>query len=201
MEKQRTDDETNLKRQARRRLIGAVALAIAIAVLLPMLLDSEPRLVEPQNIELRIPDKEKVGEFTPRMDMPPVPDTVPVVSAPVPVVPTVPADIGQKEVVARERVAEAAVKPVTRPPAGIHAEKNQSALHPGFVVQVGAFANADTAYQWQQKLSRQNIKSYTERVGDKTRVRAGPYATREDAENVYHRLQSQGLDPKVTPIY
>ena len=71
MEKQLTDEEIDLRRKARRRLIGAVALLIAIVVLLPMVLDNEPRLVGPQNIELRIPDKDKVGEFTPGMEVPP----------------------------------------------------------------------------------------------------------------------------------
>ncbi|MEO6422832.1 MAG: hypothetical protein ABIR84_09190, partial [Candidatus Nitrotoga sp.] len=72
MAKQHMDDEVSLKRQARRRLIGAVALVIVIVVLLPMVLDSEPKLAG-QNIELRIPDKDKVGEFMPKMGMPSVP--------------------------------------------------------------------------------------------------------------------------------
>ena len=69
MAKQITDDEDRLKRQARRRLIGAVALTTAIVVVLPMVLDNEPKPVG-QDIELRIPNKDKVGAFVPKMDLP-----------------------------------------------------------------------------------------------------------------------------------
>lgn len=66
-----TDEESNLKRQARRRLLGAIALTILVVVLLPMVLDSEPP-VPSQDIELQIPDKDKVGEFVPKMVLPPL---------------------------------------------------------------------------------------------------------------------------------
>ena len=56
------DDEDNLKRRSRRRLIGAVTLTTVIVLILPMLLDSEPKPLGPE-IELSIPDKDKVGEF------------------------------------------------------------------------------------------------------------------------------------------
>ena len=65
-----TDEESILKRQARRRLIGAIALTILVVVLLPMILDSEPPTPK-QDIDLQIPDKDKVGEFVPKMVLPP----------------------------------------------------------------------------------------------------------------------------------
>ena len=46
------------KKRARRRLVGAVALALAAAVGLPMLLDSEPKPLG-TDIAINIPDKEK----------------------------------------------------------------------------------------------------------------------------------------------
>lgn len=205
MAKQLMDDEVGLKRRARRRLIGAVALAIVIVVLLPMVLDSEPKLGG-QNIELRIPDKDKVGEFMPKMGMPSAPVSVLVVSspvaAPVSTVPSLP--VVTDQVVAASQVIESKLAPVkseTKPVGDIHIENRQPTPHSGFVVQVGAFANADTAHQWQKKLSQQNIKVYTEKVGGKTRVRAGPYATREAADNVYKKLEAQGLKPTVSPAY
>ncbi|WP_239288067.1 SPOR domain-containing protein [Candidatus Nitrotoga sp. 1052] len=205
MAKQLMDDEVGLKRRARRRLIGAVALAIVIVVLLPMVLDSEPKLGG-QNIELRIPDKDKVGEFMPKMGMPPAPVSVLAVSspvaAPVSTVPSLP--VVTDQVVAASQVLESKLAPVkseTKPDGDIHIENRQPTPHSGFVVQVGAFANADTAHQWQKKLSKQNIKVYTEKVGSKTRVRAGPYATREAADNVYKKLEAQGLKPTVSPAY
>jgi DedD protein len=58
------------KKRARRRLVGAVALALAAAVGLPMLLDSEPRPLG-GDIAIQIPSKEKA----PALPMPasPVP--------------------------------------------------------------------------------------------------------------------------------
>lgn len=202
MEKQLTDEEIDLRRKARRRLIGAVVLLIAIVVLLPMVLDNEPRLVGPQNIELRIPDKDKVGEFTPGMEMPPSSGVVSEVSAtvavPVSSSASLPAGMDQDLAASQGMAGEnVPVKSAIRHPDGMQGEKNQPGSPFSFVVQAGAFANAGTAYQWQEKLKKQNIKVYTEKVGDKIRVRAGPYATREEAENAYRKLQAQGLEPKV----
>lgn len=57
-------EEQNIKSRARRRLIGAVALSLAVVVILPMVLDSEPKSTG-QDIDLRIPSSDKVGEFVP----------------------------------------------------------------------------------------------------------------------------------------
>jgi DedD protein len=52
------------KKRARRRLVGAVALALAVAVLLPMLLDAEPKPLAP-NIAIQIPSKDKTSPLPP----------------------------------------------------------------------------------------------------------------------------------------
>ena len=95
----------------------------------------------------------------------------------------------------------APVKSEAKSVGDVYPENKQSTSRSGFVVQVGAFSNADTAHQWKQKLSKQNIKVYTEKVGNKTRVRAGPYATREAADNVNKKLEAQGLKSTVSPAY
>lgn len=206
MAKQLMDDEVNLKRRARRRLIGAVALTIVIVVLLPMVLDSEPKL-SGQDIELRIPDKDKVGEFMPKMGIPSAPvsdleDSSPV-AVPASAEPSVP-DVKEKVVAAPPPAIKskpAPVKSETKPVSDISKENRQSTAHTGFVVQVGAFSNANTAYQWKKKLSKQNMKVYTEKADGKTRVRVGPYASRDAANNVYNKLVAQGLKPTVSPEY
>src|SRR5690606_6401256 len=45
------------KKRARRRLVGAVALVLAAIIVLPMLLDSEPRPLS-DDISIQIPSKE-----------------------------------------------------------------------------------------------------------------------------------------------
>ena len=57
-------EEQNIKSRARRRLIGAIALSLAVVVILPMVLDSEPKSTG-KDIDLRIPSPDKVGEFVP----------------------------------------------------------------------------------------------------------------------------------------
>src|SRR5689334_14781739 len=58
-----SDEELQLKRRARRRLIGAIVLVTAIIVVLPMVLDSEPRQTTGQEVSVQIPAPDS-GGFT-----------------------------------------------------------------------------------------------------------------------------------------
>ncbi|MFA6903772.1 MAG: SPOR domain-containing protein [Gallionellaceae bacterium] len=222
-----TDEESKLKRQARRRLIGAIALTVLVVVLLPMVLDSEPPAPQ-QDIELQIPDKDKAGEFVPKMVLPPLsageaasqPVSAPVIAPlldvkPLPVQapllieskPTTvaPALIETKPVV-EQNIPKADVKPKaeTKPankPVTKPAAKPVTKAHSGFVVQVGAFANADAAKKLQEKLLKQGYASYTEKIGDKTRVRIGDFNTHEQAEKVRRKLEIQGMQPNVLNLH
>jgi|SRR5689334_15891919 len=70
-----------------------------------------------------------------------------------------------------------------------------------FVVQVIALADADRAKQMQGKIAAAGIKSYTEVVktakGDVTRVRAGPFATRQQAEKAREQLKALGMSGNI----
>ena len=66
-----SDEELQLKRRARRRLIGAIVLVTAIVVALPMVLDSEPRPAR-QEISVQIPSPDS-GVFTSKV-APQLPD-------------------------------------------------------------------------------------------------------------------------------
>ncbi|MFJ2986677.1 SPOR domain-containing protein [Collimonas sp. NPDC087041] len=46
------------KKRARRRLVGAVALVLAVVIVLPMILDSEPKSL-PEDIAIQIPSRDK----------------------------------------------------------------------------------------------------------------------------------------------
>jgi DedD protein len=71
-----------------------------------------------------------------------------------------------------------------------------------FAVQVIALADAEKAKQMQAKITAAGIKAYTEIVktakGDVTRVRAGPFATREAAEKAREQLKAIGMNGNVT---
>ena len=57
-----SEEELQLKKRARRRLIGAIALVTVVAVFLPMVLDHEPKSVS-QDISIQIPSQ-SAGTFT-----------------------------------------------------------------------------------------------------------------------------------------
>lgn len=195
MAKQVTEEEQNIKRRARRRLIGAVALALAIVVVLPMVLDSEPKPTG-QDIDLRIPAVDKADEFVPDVE---------VVEAN--------AESAVSAIAASEEVAVAPVEkphvasgPITRqeaikpPVAAPEVEKAEArpAEAGNYVVQVGAFSNAATAAQEADKLKAWGFKAYTEQISGTTRVRVGPYAERDKAEKVRLLLEKRGLHPVIT---
>ncbi len=70
-----------------------------------------------------------------------------------------------------------------------------------YVVQVAALADPAKARQLQKQMSGAGLKTYTEvvltRTGEVTRVRAGPYATREAAEKARAQLKKAGLEGQV----
>src|SRR5512145_507567 len=65
-----------LRRRARRRLIGAIVLALAAAVLVPMLLESDPKPLG-EDVSVRIPPVDD-GKFVSKLgDKSPPPATAP----------------------------------------------------------------------------------------------------------------------------
>jgi len=80
-----TQDELALRRRARRRLVGAVAIALTVIVVLPMLFDSEPKPLGPE-VDIRIP-----AQDTPFDAAPPLAPAVPNL-APANAVPALPAE-------------------------------------------------------------------------------------------------------------
>jgi hypothetical protein len=52
-----TQDEMALRRRARRRLVGAVAIALTAVLVLPMVFDPEPKPLGPE-VDIRIPSRD-----------------------------------------------------------------------------------------------------------------------------------------------
>lgn len=62
-----------------------------------------------------------------------------------------------------------------------------------YVIAVGAYTNPEAVIA---KLAGANLPYYTEPVkGNLTRVRAGPFASKEAADQAYDKLKSLGLKP------
>ena len=208
MAKQQTEEELNLKRKARRRLIGAVALTLAVVVILPMVLDSEPKLTG-QDIELRIPAPDKVGEFVPGVAVSEVAGVSPFAASAVEAAsapPAVSAASGVAQATpaainSPKTEAQGKVQPAVNKQSETKATESKSAGKPAssesFVAQVGAYTNPDTAKQEADRLKKLGFKAYIEKAGDKVRVRVGPYAERDKAEQVRQLLEKHGLKPVV----
>lgn len=80
-----------------------------------------------------------------------------------------------------------------------------AASAPGrFVVQVGAYTDPATLREARAKVEKLGLKTYTQVVesegGKRTRVRVGPFATREEASAASARLKAGGLPGNVLAL-
>lgn len=207
MAKQQSEEEKSIKSRARRRLIGAVVLALAVVVILPMVLDSEPK-ISGQDIDLRIPAPDKVGEFVPGVALSKVVDEAAKAESAVgasPVSGVAPAVVvpdgrpaNHAVAVGKMEVKPADVKQAEIKPDEIKKSDGKIATPvKKYVVQVGAFANAATARQETDKLKAMGFKAYTQLISGTTRVRLGPYADRNKADAMRKSLEKHGLHPVV----
>ena len=210
MAKPVSEEELQLKKRARRRLIGAVVLVAAVAVVLPMVLDSEPKPTS-QEINIQIPSPDAKG-FTSKVVPIPAPpakgavEGKPAAQATDKSAATAPLVVAEKAAPkASEPPKDAAVteKPTPKPEkASAKAPESAVTSKPGtFYIQVTALADADKAKLVQRQIIDAGLLSYTQVVpagkGNVTRVRAGPFATREEAEKAREKLQGAGLEGKV----
>jgi len=180
MAKAISDEELQLKKRARRRLVGAITLVLLVVVFLPMFLDSEPKPLN-QDIAITIPPLTSSDS-----------SSQPVTAAPA-VVP--PARTESTPPVRPMPAPEPAPKAETAKPEPKPVP--QVASSQDYVVQLGAFSNAANARALQRKLQENKFRAYTEVIknsgGDRTRVRVGPYDSREAAEKARQRMRSLKL--------
>ncbi len=73
-----------------------------------------------------------------------------------------------------------------------------------FIVQVGAFADAEKAREARTKVERAGLKTYTQVVdtkdGKRTRVRVGPFTNRAEADKAAARIKSLDLSASVLTL-
>lgn len=226
----RLDPAAGLRARARHRLIGASALLLAVAIVVPMLLDPSPRPVS-ENIPIDIPSERT--PFTPRLSLPPVPAVDPETPPPdlAPVAPPAKAE-PKPDVRAETRTeAKAAVpaepRPAAEPKAAAKSQEKTDEAKPSkveaarkapeppaaatpaskggkFAVQAAAPASEKSARELVERLKKSGFTTYTEKVetkdGVRHRVRIGPFATLEDAEQARARLKAQGITGNLVPL-
>jgi DedD protein len=194
-------EANEIRRRGRRRLVGAIALVMLLVVFVPMVLDSEPRPAR----------NEPATRIPPRDNAPPLPTPPPAVA---------PAKAGAQSAPTAEAPkaatpppATAVVEPVKPNAEAPEAAQSKPAAAPktadaaklqGFAVQVGAFRDEAKLRQSREKLAAAGVVHYTERLdakgGPLTRLRAGPFATRAEAEAALVKLKRATIDGKVVPL-
>ncbi|MFH1045003.1 MAG: SPOR domain-containing protein [Pseudomonadota bacterium] len=205
-----SEEALQLKRRARRRLVGAIALVTFVVIILPLVLDKEPGPAGP-SLEVQIPRQESSGFATrvvpPAPQMPAAPATEkkaeipPVNAGPPPAkTETSPAKSETSPAKSEREPAAKAAKAQALPAEKTEQGRAQAALgDQTWVVTLDAFSDAKNVHQLRSRLSAAGVKSYTEPVktgkGELTRVRAGPFASREAAEKTRAKLEAMGLKP------
>ena len=220
-EQDTSPDELQLKKRALRRLVGAVALALFAVIVLPMVMDREPRPLS-QDIQVRIPSQDSTGFASkllpgkPATPMPapepkpaaeekpsaqakaepaPAPSTPPLAATK----PTAPASVAPPAKPAERPAAqEKKIEPAENP-----AAKDAADAAGQWVVQLGAYKDAGKVRNLMSKLKGINVPAYTEKTetpqGPLTRVRAGPFPSQEAAEKARGRVKIIGVDGPVAP--
>jgi DedD protein len=201
-----SEDVNSLKRRGRRRLVGAIALVLAAVIVLPMVFDSDPKGSAPP-VSVRIPGEDETG-FTPKVTPKIEPKGVEKAKEKAPEQKVEKAPEKAPEPVA-EKAAEKAAEPAApkieikvtkaeKPAAASERAKAEAALAGGeqFIVPAGAYLDPAGVIE---KLKAAKIPHYTEPIATKdgtvTRVRAGPFPSRDAADKALKQLKDLGLKP------
>jgi DedD protein len=208
-----------LRQRARHRLLGAAVLVVLAVIGFPFLFDTQPRTVS-VDIAVEIPDKNKsrppanAVETTPTPVASPTPlppdqglsakeevvmPTVANATKPAPVVSTATATSPSPSAKSEATMAEA---PKVEPEKSLSTEAKDGAAR--FVVQVGAYADAEKAREVRRKLEKAGLKTYTHvadtKEGKRTRVRLGPFASRDEADKAANKAKQLEFTPAVLTL-
>ena len=214
-----------LRQRARHRLLGAAVLVVVAVIGFPFLFDTQPRTVS-VDIAVEIPDKNKSRPPANHVEVAPTPVPAPApltpdqglsakeevvapttvnaakaapVASAIPVTPSAPAP-------SLPAPAKTAVTKAEAPKAEAEKSPTAEAKDGGarFVVQVGAYADADKAREVRRKLEKAGLKTYTHvaetKEGKRTRVRLGPFASREEADKAADKAKQLEFTPAVLSL-
>jgi DedD protein len=186
--------DEDYKRRARRRLIGAVALAIVAVIMLPLVLQDAPPPAGPLDVHMPPPVMDSADEGNTVEYAPPASNTS--------VEPTPAVDGSQAasftspkagdNAKTEKQSAPAPAAPATRASKGAEAARSG-----GFAIQVGVFADKTNVQRLQSRIASLGMRAYTEPVGDATRIRVGGFASKTEAEAAVSKLAAAGIPGKV----
>ena len=191
------DQELNLKKRARRRLVGAIALVLLMIIVLPMILKDRAATSPQDKITISLPDGQQAVTPAAPSDF----DSSIVQAEPaMPVSPSLPSPSTEtSEPIAQAVDSEAAAEkptPAKAIPPKEAAKLKEVAVH-HFYVQIGVFSDEDNVKQLQVKLSDLGYKSQTEKIdtakGKKIRLRTQLFGDRNEAAIALENIKDSGL--------
>ena len=184
-----TEQEIQLRKRARRRLVGAIALVLLMVTVLPMVLDDREVQAPQPEIAINIPSQDN-ADFASRI-VPVEPPAAPASETAKPAVPEA-AATPEPAPVEPPSVATAQPAEVAKP-----AAPEKKIAVGGHAVQIGVYSDAGNVKRIQEKLTSMGYQSYTEKLdtqkGSMIRLRVGPFAERADAEKAMAALKAAGL--------
>ncbi len=213
------EQELILKKRARRRLVGAIALVLLMVIILPQVLQDRALLAQQGPIKITMPELVNIPAETvvnnpvaaSVVSQQPEPETVASVSPESPIeIPLENKAADSKEPVAmaepvaakkienksaQETENKVAVKvpEVSKPALPAAPVKTQET----FSVQVGVYSDVENVKRLQEQLKQAGFSTHTEKVktpkGDSLRLKAGSFKSREDAVAALGKIKAIGL--------
>lgn len=210
------------RRQARRRLIGAVILLGIGVIGFPLIFQTQPRPI-PVDIAIEIPRRDAapplaapgspaaMGKAPATASTAAAEPPAELVRAPERATATAPASApaAPKPTVA----VEVEVAPPVTAPAGADGAKAEGVQEKDkekdkdkgrFIVQAGSYTEAEAVREVRSKLERMGLKTYTQAVVidgvTRTRVRVGPYTSRQEAVEVQNKVKAAGIQASLLSL-
>ena len=200
------DQELNLKKRARRRLVGAIALVLLMIIVLPMILKDRAATSPQDKITISLPSEQQTVTPTAPSDFDssivPADPATPALPASTSTEPDTETSTETSEPVAQTVDPEAtATKPEKPAPAREAppkvATKPKDEVTHHFYVQIGVFSDEANVKQLQGKLSDLGYKSQTEKIdtlkGKKIRLRTQLFTDRNEAAIALQNIKDAGL--------
>ena len=189
-----SDQELNLKKRARRRLVGAIALVLLMVVVLPMILKDRSATQPQDNVTITLPNEQVQAEAS-DFDSNIVPTEPAITTSPEVAEPDSEAATPDPEASASKTLPAAKPEAPTSKPAPT--VKSSLETDRQYHVQIGVFSDAANVKQLQAKLSDLGYKSQTEKIdtdkGKKIRLRTQVFGDRNEAAIALENIKDAGL--------
>ena len=188
----KNEQDLLLRKRARRRLVGSVVLVIMAVVFLPMILEHVPEN-EKKEIEIIMLSENVLDKSSEVISQNMSAENKISTS----IKPNIISNTPKEVIIKSEKLTEKAGS--KEDSESNSQDKELIKTSEKYVVQLGAFSDATKAKDQQRSLEANGIrKAYTEMIKNEnaevTRVRVGPFSTRDEAENEQIKIKLLGIN-------